>query len=187
MKQTICATVSMFTLLLLMSAIPAHAQTYNIVDTGQTRFYSNSAVISAPSEGQAFYGQDAQYAGHQRSYTDNGDGTVTDNCTGLTWQQATAAGTYSWAQALRYCEDLELGGETDWRLPNVRELQSIVDYGRYNPAIDPVFSAESSWCWSSSSHVGHVDFAWFVRFHDGFVNDIGKHAGAFVRAVRGGL
>jgi hypothetical protein len=116
-------------------------------------------------------------------FVDNGDGTVTD--TGLTWQQETAPDMYTWAEALQYCEGLELGGETDWRLPNVRELESIVDFGRYNPAIDPVFSAESSWYWSSSSSVGGPSRAWHVSFTDGRVSHGGKDGACYVRAVRG--
>ena len=52
------------------------------------------------------------------------------------WQQATAPGTYTWEQAFTYCENFTLGGYSDWRLPNRNELQSIVDYSRYNPSID---------------------------------------------------
>ena len=58
----------------------------------------------------------------QAGYIDNGDGTVTDNGTGLMWQQATAPGTYTWEQALVYCENLDLANHTDWRLPTVKEL-----------------------------------------------------------------
>jgi hypothetical protein len=64
------------------------------------------------------------------TFVDNSDGTVTDTSTGLMWQQATASGTYTWEQALTYCENLTLpaGGYSDWRMPNRNELQSIVDY-----------------------------------------------------------
>ena len=75
------------------------------------------------------------------NFIDNGDGTISDTSTGLMWQKATAPGTYTWEQALTYCENLTLpaGGYSDWRLPNRNELQSIVDYSRYNPAIDTTF------------------------------------------------
>ena len=52
------------------------------------------------------------------SYTDNGDGTVTDNVTGLMWQQAVPTATYSWAGAVTYCSTLTLAGHSDWRLPS---------------------------------------------------------------------
>ena len=75
---------------------------------------------------------------------DNGDGTVTDLATGLVWQQSDSGAGMSWEEALAYAEDLELAGSDDWRLPNAKELQSIVDYGRSpdtsgSAAIDPVF------------------------------------------------
>ena len=75
---------------------------------------------------------------------DNGNGTVSDNATGLMWQQDTArdGGNYdamTWEEALAYCEALNLGGLTDWRLPTIKELRSLVDYGEYNPAINKTF------------------------------------------------
>lgn len=63
------------------------AQTYKIVDTGQKTFYDNTNTISEPSSSDSFYGQDAQIDGNQPGYKDNGDGTVTDLVTGLTWQK----------------------------------------------------------------------------------------------------
>ena len=75
---------------------------------------------------------------------------------------------------------------SDWRLPNVRELQSIVDYGRWNPSIDPVFSAVSSWYWSSSTSVNVPTYAWVVYFSYGYVYGVVKTVGYYVRAVRRG-
>ncbi len=77
-------------------------------------------------------------------FVNNGDGTVTDQATGLMWQQADA-GPFNWGEALNYAETLTIAGYSDWRLPNAKELQSIVDYSRSpdttnSPAIDPVFS-----------------------------------------------
>jgi len=118
-------------------------------------------------------------------FVDNQDGTVTDTCTGLMWQQETAPGVYWWGKALRYCEDLTLAGHSDWRLPNVRELQSIVDYGRRGLSIDPVFGAESESYWSSSTSVVSPSGAWFVCFYDGAVSDTDKIlVDDYVRAVR---
>ncbi|MBN1277277.1 MAG: DUF1566 domain-containing protein, partial [Deltaproteobacteria bacterium] len=55
------------------------------------------------------------------------------------WQKATAPGTYTWEHALDYCEELSLGERTDWRLPNIKELRSLVDYSNYDPAISDKF------------------------------------------------
>ncbi len=60
---------------------------YVIVDTGVIDFYNENSVIGSPNEGQAFYGQDAHYQTNTPSYTNNGDGTITDNRTGLMWQK----------------------------------------------------------------------------------------------------
>jgi hypothetical protein len=105
------------------------------------------------------------------SYTDNGDGTVTDNVTWLMWQQAVPAGTYTWAQAVAYCPTLTLAGHSDWRLPSLIELVSIVDYGRENPSIDPTYfpSTPAYWFWSSSPWAGSSStIAWLVG--DGCTN-----------------
>jgi len=148
---------------------------------------------SLPATGQSqvrYPGDDASYrtgcpiAGR---FVDNRDGTVTDNCTGLMWQKETAPGVYSSSAAIEYCESLALAGHEDWRLPNVRELQSIVDYGRWGPAIDPAFQAGADWYWSSSAVLNSTDAVWMVLFNCGYVgHDIAVYT-HFVRAVRGGL
>ena len=119
-------------------------------------------------------------------FVDNGNGTVSDTCTGLMWQQPTAPGA-AWCQALEYCENLSLAGHDDWRLPNVRELQSIVDYGRYNPSIDPVFGALGPfYYWSSTAFDISPDRAWVVNFDYGGVSYDDKGSAIYVRAVRSG-
>ncbi|GAL36826.1 internal repeat sequences detected [Vibrio maritimus] len=79
---------------------------------------------------------------------DNGDKTVTDKATGLTWQQGDSLQGMDWFSAIQYCENLELAGQGDWRMPNIKELHSIVDYSRSpdttkSAAIDPVFEAST--------------------------------------------
>jgi len=77
--------------------------------------------------------------------------------------QSTVQDYTPWCDALAYCENLDFAGHDDWRLPNVRELQSIVDYGRFNPSIDPVFGACSAWGWSSTSYANNPLYAWLRR------------------------
>jgi len=101
--------------------------TYAIVDTGQVATYGNSSKISAPSEGVAFYGQDAQHDGNQPSYIDNGDGTVTDPVTGLMWQQG-FSGKMTYSEAVASADGVEMAGYTDWRLPTIKELYSLIDF-----------------------------------------------------------
>lgn len=81
-------------------------------------------------------------------FVDNDNGTITDLATGLIWQQGDSQQGMDWLSALSYCENLELADSTDWRLPNAKELQSIVDYSKSpdtsnSPAIDTMFEVTS--------------------------------------------
>ena len=100
---------------------------YPIVETGQTNFYSDSQKINEPNEGEAFYGQDATYLTNEFSYTDNGDGTITDNLTGLMWQQDPGE-KMTWSEAVAMVEGFSLASYTDWRLPTIKELYSLIDF-----------------------------------------------------------
>ncbi len=86
--------------------------TYPVVDTDVQDFYDNTAIISAPSAGQAFYGQDATYTGNQPSYTDNGNGAITDNVTGLMWQKD-MGNKISYSDAFIKADTMALGRYTD--------------------------------------------------------------------------
>jgi hypothetical protein len=128
-------------------------------------------------------------------FIDNGNGTVTDTSTGLMWQQDTAPGSYNWQQALAYCESLTLAGHHDWRLPNRNELQSLIDYNRYNPAINTDYFPDTVSCdpwpflchyWSSTTLANNPYYAWVVYFYDGYVGYNYKSGHYYVRAVRGG-
>ena len=120
-------------------------------------------------------------------FTDNNDGTVTDNETGLMWQKADDGVSRNWQDAIRYCRGLDLAGHRDWRCPTIRELSSIVDYEQTNPAIDPAFGAASDVYWSSTTCPDYPGTAWDVDFGYGDVYATGKSNGYRVRAVRGGL
>ena len=99
--------------------------TYPIVDTGVKEYSDNSAMISSPIEGEAFYGQDATYSGIQPSYTDNRDGTITDNVTGLMWEKDMGK-KITYENAYNKADSLTLGGYTDWRVPTIKELYSLI-------------------------------------------------------------
>ena len=98
---------------------------YPIVDTDVKTYYSNSEIISLPAEGSPFYGQDATYKGNQPSYTDNRNGTVTDNITGLMWQKDMGT-KISFKAAFEKAAALNLGGYDDWRVPAIKELYSLI-------------------------------------------------------------
>ncbi|HYD63981.1 DUF1566 domain-containing protein [Azospirillum sp.] len=104
------------------------AFTYTVVDTGQTGFYGNTNTITRPAAGADFHGQDAIYSGNQPSYRSNGDGTVSDLNTGLTWAQAPTTSKLTWSAAVSNGDSLVLGGHDDWRLPTIKELYSLIKF-----------------------------------------------------------
>lgn len=110
---------------------------YAVVDTRQASAYDLSGNVVDPLPGEAYYGQDSLYSGTQPSYTDNGDGTVTDNNTGLIWQQVPPEAFYTWEEAQSYADNLVLGGHDDWRLPTMKESISLADFrGSSRQSID---------------------------------------------------
>jgi hypothetical protein len=171
-------------------------------ETGQTicyEFVETLGWVGVACEGVTCPGQDGASAtgcpGENR-FVDNQDGTVTDTCTGLMWQkdtadvdgdgQSTDFDGLVWCDALAYCENLSFAGHDDWRLPNLRELQSIVDYGRFNPSIHPIFRSRPNLHWSSTTQPVFPDLAWDVHFGFGNVNPSEKTTLSRVRAVRTG-
>jgi hypothetical protein len=131
-------------------------------------------------------------------FTDNGNGTVTDNLTGLIWlKNANCFGARNWTQALSDANTLNSGecglgdgsSEGDWRLPNVRELQSLIDYGRYSPALPsghPFTGVQSSLYWSSTTQATNASYAWGVYMRCGHVHWDDKMRTRYVWPVRGG-
>lgn len=99
---------------------------YSIVTSGQTEFFNNSEIIKQPKKGEAYYGQDAEHTTTPFSYTNNNDGTITDNVTGLMWQKSYEVLSYE--DALEKLKTFELGGYTDWRLPTVKEAYSLMNF-----------------------------------------------------------
>jgi len=118
-----------------------------------------------------------------------GDDTVVDQGTGLEWQKSDDATPRNWQDALDYCEDLSLHSQTDWRLPNIRELKSIVDVSRYYPAMDQTFHCRLSSYWSATTVADQhpAGNAWNVFFANGDDNWDAKDKSHYVRCVRGGL
>jgi hypothetical protein len=117
--------------------------------------------------------------------------TVIDQGTGLEWQKSDDGTLRNWQNGLAYCEELSLNAKTDWRLPNIRELKSIVDISRYHPATDPVFSARFSSYWSATTVATVTNqpatSAWIVNFANGDDNWYVKTDSYLVRCVRGGI
>lgn len=203
-----------FLLFLLFSFFILHSQFFiasaqaGLPDTGQTKCY-NSSGTEIPCAGT---GQDGAYTANPMSFTDNANGTITDNNTGLTWQKcsmgqnndATCSGTattYNWYQAtgtyeatynpssINACGSLSLAG-TGWRLPSKKELVRIVDYSIPYPgptipqALFP--NTVSSYYWSSTTGAYNTNGAWVVDFYGGYVANGSKDSNSYVRCVRGG-
>ena len=188
-----------------------------LLKTGQTGCYD----VAGNGIACAGTGQDGDLQkGLVRSYTDNGDGTVTDNQTGLTWEKKSDDGSihdkddlYSWSDTfsvfISALNTASFAGHNDWRLPNKIELQSLLDFGEADPAIDPAFNnncgansggnppcsvatcsctPELAGYWSSTSVRVNPLFAWIIFFNFGISNQAHKGFDTnYVRAVRGGL
>jgi len=121
----------------------------------------------------------------------NAAGVVTDSTTGLQWQDDYSDNNgnikeATWQDAIDYCEALTLDGGR-WRLPNIRELNSIADLSRVNPAIDPTFqhTAADNY-WSSSTGEGGHGYAWYVGIDYGHRYASSKDGSYYVRCVRPG-
>ncbi len=183
--------------------------------TGQANWYHNDGGIANCDDFIGFNGpldvppvQDGRFmAGCSTEGRFAVDGqAITDNCTGLMWQKTPPGNTMSWIDSLVFARDLTLAGFSDWRLPNVNELLSIVDYGRYSGmAINPVFDQVPSVndddvytdedsplsFWSSTSYVTTPQSkAWRVGFASGEIYILeaqSKNNSHAVRAVRGGF
>jgi len=168
-------------------------------------FWSSTSYISNPAlawhVGWCFIdGHDKSALGYVRcvrgpehaihQFTDNGS-TVTDRSTGLEWQKG-EGGYMTWGAALTYCEGLSLASKDDWRLPNIKELESLTDDTKQSPAIDTNFFPRvlSTNYWSSTSLVTTVPsqgiYAWNVSFDYGFDGGYDKSDTGYVRCVRGG-
>lgn len=158
-------------------------------------------------------------AGATLSYTDNGDGTITDNNTGLEWEKKSddeafndndnttfphdKDNAYTWNNAFAVhvagLNTANFAGFNDWRLPNVKELQSIVNYEVFNPSVSTAFNTTcagatvltgsctaASGYWSSTTFANGPGLAWGVNFFDGFLDGVDEFDNLRVRAVRGG-
>ena len=125
------------------------------------------------------------------SFINTEDGTVTDTGTGLMWQYPGTSTEMTWEEALNYCENLSLAGHTDWRMPNIKELSTLVNTGRYNPSF--YLSPESnSYYWSSTTDIFisktfNTGFAYSIHTYYGNVDQSRKFNSFYVWAVRGRL
>jgi PKD repeat protein len=131
-------------------------------------------------------------------WTNNGDGTITDNLTGLIWlRSANCFGQRTWDQALYDCNTLSADGTCgltdgssagEWRLPSIKELLSIIDYHAFNPPIsdNPFINVQPNQYWSSTTYASYTDDAWFASMSEGYIYYGSKSDHLYVWPVRGG-
>ena len=210
---SLAAAIIVGTLMTLgCNVTPATQSTYSIVDTGQSKTFDETKEIPAPSPGQAFYGQDAQFSDTQPSYTKSSDGlTVKDNVTGLTWQQSHCTVPLYWTAAKAVPAALNAaryGGYSDWRLPTIKELYSLWNGSTGWPYIDTNYftinytsqdELSHAIFWSSNKYTGLLEstldpntgaeMAFGVNFGTGHIKAYTINAGPthFVRCVRGDI
>jgi hypothetical protein len=191
---------------LILLSIHSAAYAFHLPDTGQTKCYGTvSPYNEIDCSGT---GQDGEYNINPMSYTDNGNGTVTDNNTGLIWQKCsmgqdsmTCSGTaltYTWDQApaATGCGALNtanLAGHNDWRVPSKKELISIVDYSVPFPGptikvkyFPNTIAGSASLYWTSTQLASAATSAWYTSFDYGSVYNVSKSTSYYVRCVRGG-
>jgi len=204
-----------------------------VPDTGQTTCYDdNGNVITCPSPGQRFYGQDANYTINPPSYTkldENGNALpvsatswvmVRDNVTGLVWEVKQdhewtsnydnphdSDNRYTWYDPnpatnggnagtpgdgtdtddfINALNEVHFGGYSDWRMPNRKELRSIVNYDLENPGINTIYfpNTLASYYWSSTTYAGYAGHAWYMPFTHGLAYCNFKSRNYYVRAGR---
>ncbi len=122
-------------------------------------------------------------------FTEQGNGTVLDTQSDLIWQQGNDQNQNkgrTWDQARDYCQALVLDGYTDWRLPDKDELAGLVNTKRVDPAIDPIFAAQSAGYWTASDLVSNSKSAWTILFYYGALTALDKDTYQNVRCVRAG-
>ncbi len=188
-------------------AVAASGESGSFPASGQaTCWNTGGQVIACAGTGQDGESQ----AGVPLAYRDNGDGTITDLNTGLMWEKLSDDGSihdkdnyYTWTAAvsskIAALNSANYAGHNDWRLPNVRELESIVNYETTVPAVSPDFNTCWGGCsaltcsctissnyWSSSTFADFPAYAWLVDFYGGGTSAVSKTGSYYVRAVRGG-
>lgn len=166
----------------------------NVMGTKMVQYYLlTNEGLKEEETGQVFYSKAAFKAAlaASQNFTDNGNGTVTQG-TGLMWQKKDDNHKRTWEDAISYCKGLSLGGYSDWRLPNIGELKSIIDTRNKPPTINTTYfpNTNSSDYWSSTKNTDPAGMfdkkAWYVNFFNGGMQDDYFLGSGYVRCVRGG-
>lgn len=182
-RHALPCLLALLTCLLLPG--PGHA--FTLPDSGQTSCFDDAQQITCPTaKSDAYYGQDGNFLSAPMSYTDNGDGTVTDNNTGLTWQQTPDRSGLTWANATTYCTNLRTGDHTDWRLPSRREIATLVSFNRDSPSLAYLLempNMEESF-WTATTYVVDTTQAYALSQGDDYIELHAKDTSATSLATR---
>ncbi|GAM11249.1 hypothetical protein OR1_03560 [Geobacter sp. OR-1] len=165
-------------------------------------FLAFLAVIATPvisSAAQTCRPADIAESTPASRFVINSDGTVADSSTGLIWKRCSeglsgvkcedgTVSTYNWKEAKKAAESSKFAGRQDWRLPTIKELDTIVEYQCSMPAVNQtVFPATpASNFWSSSFYSGYSNGGWNVNFNDGVRDSCSMNYSLYVRLVRSG-
>jgi hypothetical protein len=185
MEKRVLTALAVLTGMFLLSTSIVWAQAAPVEKTGQTTSYV------AGDDGDLQKG----IASPSPRFIDNSDGTVTDNLTGLMWAKDANLNNapMTWTKAIDNANNLSLGSYgcsasyTDWRLPNIKELQSLIDFSNYNltlPSGHPFSNVQSSYYLSSTTYAYNTDYAWGVGVDDGSVYHGNKAFSGYVWPVR---
>jgi formylglycine-generating enzyme required for sulfatase activity len=157
--------------------IGAHPKTETVSAGGTKLFHARAvrAAVSVVSSGSRF--------------TDIGDGAIKDNYTGLRWQKIQSPDLMTWDEALGYAEGFSLAGKSDWRLPTVKELQSLNDVTKFKPSVDNDYfpNIQAGNFWTSTTLVQNPARAWEMNVDYGIVSYTDKADPENVLLVRGGM
>lgn len=115
----------------IISTNTVFSQSYHVVGTNQKKFYSSNHKIEIPQVGQDYYGQDPQFPGPTPTYKDNGNGTISDQITELMWVKERGP-KMTWDDALAGASANRTGGYSDWRMPTIKELYSLIEFSGIN-------------------------------------------------------
>jgi len=120
-------------------------------------------------------------------FTDNSNGTITDNLTGLIWQKDHSSDSLTWEQALGYADTLSWNGSNDWRLPNIKEIESINDENMVNPSVNATYFPDltNKKVWSSTTLPNQTTKAWYLQTQFGITTYDSKIRKDYVLCVRG--
>jgi len=183
-------TISLFLFMMVTVYVSAvRAEYITMSKTGQMTCYTEGGtIIDCKNTGQDGEHQIGMAWPNPR-FIDRSDGTVLDRLTSLMWTKNAQQikGTMKWGHALAACNNLNFAGYTDWRLPNAKELLSLIDYEQHDPALcagHPFDKVQFLFYWTSTTYDAIPSHAWGVYICNGYAFNYHKVTDGYVWPVR---